>query len=145
MSLSSKTQDRYSAQILVNASNPQLSTSTSLDTTRFNAAIADVEGEFLKRGITYDDDDKRHVATAVPGVFARLLIMTAQGGREDWSEFKEDVKFLAETTTRDRITPYTNSPLDPTADQTGGLPFGDNTNFNRYTPSNDSDNPSGQD
>lgn len=145
MSLSSNVQSRYSSQILINASNPQNSTATSVDTGRLNAAISDVEGEFLKRGITYDDDDSRHVATAVPGVFARLLVLTGQGGREEWSEFKDDVKFLAETTVRDRIEPYTNSPLDPTPDPTNGLPWGDNANFNRYTPGDGGVNPSGQD
>lgn len=138
MSLSSNVQSRYSSQILINASNPENSTSTTLDTARLNAAIADVEGEFLKRGITYDDDDKRHVSTAVPGVFARLLLMTGKGGREDWNEFKEDVKFLAETTSRDRVLPTTNSPLDPTADETGAKPWGDNDNFSRYVPGTES-------
>ena len=44
------------------------------------------------------------------------------------------VKFLAETESRDRIMPYTNSPLDPTPDPTGAKPFSDNDNFKRYIP-----------
>jgi hypothetical protein len=135
VSLTANVQARYSSQILINASNPQNSTATTLDSTRLGYACTDVEAEFSKRGMTYDDTDAKHVATAVPGVLARLLVMTGgEGGKEAWNDFKDDVKFLAETDSRDRIMPYTNSPLDPTPDPTGAKPFSDNDNFKRYIP-----------
>lgn len=140
MSLIANVQARYSSQILINASNPQNSTATSLDATRLQYACTDVEAEFSKRGMTYDDTNAKHVATACPGVLARLLVLTAgTGGAEAWTAFREDVKFLAETESRDRILPYTNSPLNPTADPTGGKPFSDNGNFKRYIPSTGGD------
>jgi len=137
MSLSTEVQARYSAQILINASNPQLASGGTLDTARLGYACTDVQAEFSKRGITFDVTDATHLATAVPGVLARLIQMT-QADDSGWKTFKDDVKFLAETTSRDRILPYTNSPLQPTPDPTDGVPFADNTKFDRYTPSPDS-------
>jgi len=135
MALIDEFRDRYSTQLIVSASNPQNSSATSEDTTRTARAVTDVQSEFKKRGITYDNDVDTHVATAVPGVYARLLVMTGQPGGDDaWKEFKDDLRFLAETTSRDRIMPTTDSLLEPTADTQGDLPHTDRKHFEGYVP-----------
>lgn len=135
MALTDEVQARYSTQILRNASNPQNSTATSIDTTRLGYAVTDVQAEFKKRGITYDNSIDTHVTTAVPGVFARLLVLTGQdGGREQWSAFTDDLKLLTETTSRDRIVPTTDSLLDPTKDRVGDLPWSDRKQFGNFIP-----------
>lgn len=145
MALTDEVQARYSSQILINVTNPQNTAATSIDTTRLNNAITDVQSEFKKRGITYDNTVDTHIATAVPGVFARLLLFAAQdGSREMWKEFLEDVRFLSETTSRDRIKPDTDSLLDKSADVSGALPAFDKDNFRGYVvnpPSQPSNQP----
>jgi hypothetical protein len=135
MALTDEVQSRYSTQLLINASNPQSAAATTIDTTRLNNAVTDVQAAFKKRGITYDNTIDTHVATAVPGVYARLLVVTGQdGGREEWTAFLDDLKLLAETTSRDRVVPYTDSLLSPTQDTSGDLPMFDRKQFEGYVP-----------
>jgi len=134
MALTDEVQGRYSTQLLVNASNPQNSGATTIDTTRLSYACTDVTAEFTKRGITYDNTVATHVATAVPGVYARLLVMTGQSGDELWQRFMDDLQLLSETTSRDRIMPTTDSLLEATEDTSGDLPASDRKNMEGYIP-----------
>lgn len=135
MSFLTEYQNRISTQLRTNLSNPQDSTSTTPDTTQEGYAAADVEGEFKKRGITPDSTLDTHVSTAISGIMARLMMFTGQpGGKEDWEAFKEDVRFLAETTSRDRISPSTDSLLSPTQDDANTLPAFDRRQFEGYIP-----------
>lgn len=126
---------RYSSQIRINVSNPQDSTATTADTDREGYAATDVAGEFLKRGITFDVTDSRHVATGVRGVYAKLLVYTGQAdGVSEWSAFMDDLKLLAETTSRDRVIPVTDSLLYKTPDVANAPPDADNKMFDGYKP-----------
>lgn len=126
-------QARFSTQLRTNWSNPQNSTATTPNTTLEGLADTDVVGEFKKRGITPDNTLDTHVTTAMSGIIGRLMFYTqCPGWGEAWGSFKDDLKLLAETTSRERITPTTDSLLSPTADTNGALPVFDRNNFQNY-------------
>mgnify|MGYP001600840662 CR=1 FL=1 len=126
-------QARFSTQLRTNWSRPQNSTATTPDTALETLADTDVVGEFKKRGITQDSTDDRHTTTAMSGIIGRLMFYTqSPGWGEAWGSFKDDVKLLAESTSRDRIMPTTDSLLVPSSDVPGGLPVFDRDNFQNY-------------
>lgn len=126
-------QARFSTQLRTNWSRPQNSTATTPDTTLETLADTDVVGEFKKRGIAVDATDDRHVTTAMSGIIGRLMFYTqSPGWGEAWGSFKDDVKLLAETTSKNRIMPTTDSLLSPTLDTSGALPVFDRDNFQNY-------------
>lgn len=128
-------QARFSTQLRTNWSNPQNSSATTPNTTLEGLADTDVVGEFKKRGITPDNTLDTHVTTAMSGIIARLMFYTqSPGWGEAWGSFKDDLKLLAETTSRERITPTTDSLLSPTQDTNGALPLFDRNNFQNYQP-----------
>ena len=126
-------QARFSTQLRTNWSNPQNSTATTPNTTLETLADTDVVGEFKKRGITADSTVDTHVTTAMSGMIARLMFYTqCPGWGEAWGSFKDDLQLLAETTSRNRIMPTTDSLLSPTLDTAGALPAFDRDNFQNY-------------
>lgn len=126
-------QARFSTQLRTNWSNPQNSSATTPSTTLETLADTDVVGEFKKRGITPDSTLDTHVTTAMSGIIARLMFYTqCPGWGEAWGSFKDDVELLAQTTSRDRIMPTTDSLLVPTQDTAGDLPVFDRDNFQNY-------------
>lgn len=126
-------QARFSTQLRTNWSRPQNSTATTPDTTLETLADTDTVGEFKKRGITPDSTDDRHVTTAMSGIIARLMFYTqSPGWGEAWGSFKDDLELLAQTTSRDRIMPTTDSLLVPSTDTPGALPLFDRNNFQNY-------------
>lgn len=130
-------QARFSTQLRRNVSNPQNSTNTSIDTTREGYAETDVIAFFTKRGITIDTTDNAHIETGINGIYAKLMVYTGQpGGFERWKEFTEDLKLLAETTSRDRIAASTDSQMSPTSEPANSTPAGDLSAFKGYIPRN---------
>lgn len=128
-------QARFSTQLRTNWSNPQSSSSTTPNTTLEGLADTDIQGEFKKRGISPDNSLDTHVTTAMSGMIARLMFYTqAPGWESAWATFQEDVKFLAETTSRDRIVPSNDSYLAPSYDPVNALPAFDPQNFQNYLP-----------
>lgn len=128
-------QARFSTQLRTNWSRPQNSTATTPDTALETIADTDVVGEFKKRGIEPDSTDDRHVTTAMAGVIGRLMFYTqSPGWGEAWGSFKDDLKLLAESTSRDRIMPTTDGLLSPTLDTPGAIPMFDRDNFKNYQP-----------
>lgn len=126
-------QARFSTQLRTNWSRPQNSSATTPDTTLETLADTDAVGEFKKRGITPDSTDDRHVTTAMSGIIARLMFYTqSPGWGEAWGSFKDDLELLAQTTSRDRIMPTTDSLLAPSTDTSGALPLFDRNNFQNY-------------
>jgi hypothetical protein len=126
-------QARFSTQLRTNWSRPQNSSATTPDTTLEGLSDTDVVGEFKKRGITPDSTNDTHVTTAMSGVIARLMFYTqCPGWGEAWGSFKDDLELLAQTTSRDRIIPTTDSLLSPTPDTAGALPIFDRDNFQNY-------------
>ena len=125
--------NRISTQLRTNWSRGQDSTSTTPNTTIEGYADDDVVAQFKMKGITPDNTDDRHVATAIGGIRARLMFYVGiPDWRSEWDGFKEDLAFLAETTSRDRISPTTDSLLEPTQDTLGDLPAFDRKQFNDY-------------
>lgn len=132
-------QARYSTQLRKQVSNPQLSTNSSIDTTREGYAETDITAEFAKRGITLDTTADTHITTGVNGIYARLCVITGQpGGFDRWKEFTDDLKLLAETTSRDRIMASTDSEMNPTSEPANSTPAGDLSVFKGYIPKNGS-------
>lgn len=136
MSLSSNVQSRYGSQLLINASNPQNSGGTTLDTARLALACTDVEAAFkVMCGVEYDDTVATHVAYAVEGVYVRLQVLTGHVNKDSWDDWKKSLKEeLALVTGRDRIPPTSDSGLQATEDTFGALPSADRTVFKRYIP-----------
>ena len=81
MPLIDEVRARYSTEVLVSVSNPQLSSATTEDTTRSGNAVLDVQARFKMQGITYDNTVDTHVMVGCQGVIARLMVMTAHPGR----------------------------------------------------------------
>ena len=134
MSLQTSVTARFSNQFLVNVSNPQNSAQTSIDTTRLGLACTDVEALFATHaGVTYSDSTASHVMAAVPAVIDVLRVYT---GQVLWSQVEESIvsrlKSVALVTGRNRITPTTDSLLNPTQDTPGSIPKSDLNNFNGY-------------
>ena len=126
-------QSRFSNQLRTNWSNGQLSTATTPNTTLEGLADTDTVGEFKKRGITPDSTLDTHVTTAMAGIISRLMFyVQAPGWEVAWQMFQDDLKLLAETTSRDRMTPSNDSLLLPTTDTSGDKPPFDSTEFKGY-------------
>ena len=135
-------QARFSTQLRTNWSNPQNSSATTPNTTLEGLSDDDVVGEFKKRGITPDNTKDTHITTSMSGIIARLMFYTqSPGWGEAWGSFKDDLELLAQTTSRDRIMPTTDSVLVPSTDTPGSVPTFDKENFQNYQ-TNPPDGPS---
>ena len=133
MALDDEVKARWSSQILINASNPQASTSTTIDQTRLTIAENDVQAMFeVLAGVVYNNAVNTHVLYATEGVLVRLLVLTGQAPNDQWDAWKKSMKEeLALVTGRDRIVPYTNSTLSPTAERANSRPAADRSVFER--------------
>ncbi|HBY62159.1 MAG TPA: hypothetical protein DEH78_20255 [Solibacterales bacterium] len=125
MSLSSNVQSRYSAQILVNLTNPQDSAPTTLDSTRLTNACTDVEAWFkVYANTVYDDANAIHVAACVPAVILMLQMYSAQ--TVDQTESLRDgikgaLTDAGKILARAKVISTTNSQLTPSDENpTGG-------------------------
>ena len=135
MSLSTEVQGRYSSTLLIQVTNPQGAAATTLDTTRLNYSITDVEGQFLKRGMTYDTTSKQHNVVAVPGVYATLLLYNGHmGGKDQHDKFLKELDELREVDSRDKIDMDNDSELTPTEDTLGAKPQMDRSYFTGMVP-----------
>jgi len=138
VALTDEVQNRYSAQILINLTNPQNTSATTLDTTRMNNAVTDVQADFkIEAGTTYDNSVDTHVVVATEGVYAKLVLRSGQSGEAGFrlhESYLEKLRRLALITGRDRISPSTDSLLTPTQDESGDLPAFDRKNFKGYIP-----------
>ena len=121
MTLSANVQNRSGTQFLVNLTNPSDPSATTIDTTRLDNGVLDTEADFrIYSGVAYDDTDARHVTVAVEGVIAKLAIRTGTGGnyaRTSHEEFIARLRDLALVTGRDRVSPRTDSVLQPSSEQ----------------------------
>lgn len=135
MSLLTDYQAAYSSEIRVNASNPQNSSATTVDTTRETLAANAAQATFEAIcGVAYDGSNNTHVAAAVPLVYYRLLLITGQTSFEMYNSFLEHVREIYRPVLgRNRITPTTNSELDPTAEPAQSKPMSDLSAYTRLT------------
>lgn len=134
MTLLSDFQSRWSTQIRINASNPQLSSATSVDSTREALAAADAQADFeAVCGVAYSSSNATHVSAAVPLVLLRLLVFTGQTTQADYdSQLERLEKWYRLVLGRNRIMPTTNSTLVPTTETAGATPSFDSSVFDRF-------------
>ncbi len=124
MALLARVTARYSAEFVLNLSNPDSAAATSNDTTRLGLLVEDAEAEFeLFAGVEYDDDDALHRSFAVEAV---IVLAQERGGRnveEARASRKEWERKMEELRTRvgceDRIEPATTVESYPSDEQTG--------------------------
>lgn len=112
--LSADVQTRYGSQLLISLTNSdeKANASTSVNTTRLDAAADDVEAMFkIHAGVAYDSTDARHVAVAVEGVIALLRARGPLAGEKGTDAFSKWTKTLRDelgrVTGRNRIKPKT--------------------------------------
>lgn len=119
MALIDRVKARYPEQKLIELTNKDDKTATTIDDTRLAVAITDTETAFETLvGLAYDDTDARHVRVAVRGVIVHLLNDSELGPLSDerydhWRTMCED---LAKVTSRARILPDILS-TDPDYDE----------------------------
>lgn len=137
MSLTLNVQNRYGTQFLVNLTNPTDPSSTTIDTTRLSNACTDTESDLkIYCGVVYNDNDARHVSVAVDGVVAKLAVRTGTGGnyaRSQHEEYISRLRDLALVTGRDRVSPKTDSVLQPSPEQTGNEVVRPEFDWRRFT------------
>lgn len=129
-------QNRYSLQIRINLSNPQLTTATTVDSARETNAAADAQADFeAVCGVTYSSSNTAHVTAAVPLVAAKLMVYTGQADDESYDKaLRRCERIYRLVLGRNRITPTTDSLLNPTKDTPNTLPWSDRTQFQNYIP-----------
>ena len=107
---------------------------TSIDTTRLNNAITDTQNLFaVYCGVTYDNTNGVHVIAAVATV---VDLCRVYSGQVLYHEVEDSIvnrfKAIALVTGRDRISPTTDSMLNPTQDTANTTPKSDRGNFRGY-------------
>lgn len=124
MALVDEVQNRYGTQYLVNLTNPQLPSATSIDSTRLSNASTDVQADFkIIAGVTYDNSVDTHVSVAVDGVIAKLRMRNGQGGSESveaHNQYIERLRQLAKITGRNRVEPKSSSSMTETTETQQG-------------------------
>jgi hypothetical protein len=116
-------------QYLVNLTNPADPSATIVNTTVLDAAADDASADFvIYSGVAYDENPvtnplaSQHIAVGVEGVVAKLALRTGTGGnyaRTAHDDFIARLRDLALVAGRDRISPRTDSVLQPTSEQVG--------------------------
>lgn len=141
MALTTHTTNRYSSQRLINLTNPDLPTATSIDSARLGYAADDVEADFLSIvGRAYDDSAssgtlEQDIGVGVEGVIAKLMMRSSggEGSRQAHDEYIERLKTL-----RKRVVPKSTSQLTPTPEDRGTgqtvRPHFDRAKFDKFVP-----------
>lgn len=130
--LSADVQARFGEQFLIQLTNADASgggtSATAIDTVRLDAASTDVQAEFeVRAGVTYDENDPRHVMACVDGV---VLTLKARGpmpseSAEDLRNWRSSLDRVAWVTGRDRIMPQTGTTTTRSKGETGTPAFDD--------------------
>ena len=141
MTLQTEFTDRYPNQKVIELTNNDDVGATTVNTTTLDAAAADVQADFrLYSGVLFDLTDNRHVVTGVKGMEFYLTdrIGVFGGAIRDqiFDIWKSRLEDLGNVTSRERISPTTNSRLDVTGDSADGLdkPAFDTLRFGDYIP-----------
>lgn len=118
---------RYSTEKLRALTNPDDRTVTAIDATVGALAVADTEADFLTHAeVAFDSSDERHVAAGVRGVIAHLMSYGAahsEGAEAAMRRFHERLEKIRNTGPRGRISPATQSQLEPSDEFAGTGPF----------------------
>lgn len=126
MPLATHVQNRIQTQLLVELTNPNDRSATTVNATVLGYAVDDVSADLqIYAGVAYVDTDARHVAAAVRGV---LLYLRQYAGRatgiydeiDRWHKMlTEDLRAVAGN---NRLLPRTTSVLDPTDETVNARP-----------------------
>lgn len=127
---------RYSDALPRGLTNPQNPAATAIGTAKGTLAATDVIGDFAAKGITYDNDDTRHLAVAHRGVIAKLQ---ERSGQYEWAwkrheEYMSQLENLRMVTANDRMLPTTTSVLTPEPEESGEKPDMDPSRFGDILP-----------
>lgn len=145
MALADDVQDRLEDQLLIELTNPDDRTATTINATLLGIAVTDVEGAFeLYAEIEYDGTEKTHVMLGVQAVRAALEAYNRLGflGGDAWDAMKEELRELAGIGARARVTPQTDSVLTRSServDQEIVRPWADRQKLRHVTPDSRAD------
>ena len=134
MTLAADVTARVSTADLVNLTNPKSTSATTVDTTRLGLAVDDVGGYFRVYGnVTYDTSNAMHVPFGVAGVLLVLesYQVNSRVKLDDWFGRLRD---LAKVTSRNRISPTTDSVKTREADEDGKFPIDINRDYDTMIP-----------
>ena len=121
MTLAAEVTTRLSTQRLVELTNPDDNSVTTVNATRLAAAIADAQADFARiTGVAFDEADAEHVAAGVAGVVLYLYEFRGLPG----TDFTERLRATWEARCRRlaRLLPRTTSLLTPTDPDLAGGP-----------------------
>lgn len=143
MALATQVTNRTKTQHLVNLTNPNDRTATTVDTAYLDYAVTDVQADFeIEAEVEYDDTEPMHVSVGVQGVIAKLLMYAESGGAGGTGEdahtrWISRLRKLRSVTSRARVSPVTRSPLTPSDEQIDDevvRPAFDRERFKRIAP-----------
>jgi len=139
MTISSRAQERISAQLLLEWTNQGVPAATTINTTVLGYVADDVEGVFVaETGLAYDDADKIHVKVAVDGVMSRFQELSGITGRNSdaiTARFQKGLIRIAQTLGSERrLLPTSNSVLEPSTEQSGRRPDYDRDRWSGFVP-----------
>lgn len=140
MALADDVTNRYTDQELIESTNPEDGTATTINSTFLGYAVTDVQAEFEIQGIgEYDATDAKHVAVAVEGVMARLKTFARTGkaggsSNDEWTWWIDNrCKALAKVTGRKRVTAATSTETTQSSELPDGVttvrPWADSVRF----------------
>ena len=123
--LETDTTNRISTKRLVQLTNPEVGTATTVNTTLLALAVTDVQADFqLLGGAAYDAANPIHVSVGITGVIAKLHEWTGNGG--EWAMAHRELwyKNIALLRMREALIPPTTSGdnLTITRETSGSTP-----------------------
>ncbi len=122
MALATRVQNRVRTQLLIELTNPNDKTATTVETTVLGYAVTDTAADFeTYAGVAYDDTDARHVAEAVRGVVVRLEVNAGRAKAERLTEWQDRMdRMFRLRHGNDRIMPQSSSRLTPQTEAPSG-------------------------
>lgn len=139
--LATEVQARYSAEKMIQLTNPDVPAATTVDTTRLANAVIDVISDFdMIANTTFDQSDARHIAVGCEGVILKLqmrqLNVDPSDLRKQWNEMLETLG--QSIGGRTKTPPTSDAVAQPSSEQaeTGQTvrPLFDRSRFDRAYP-----------
>lgn len=126
MPLADEVTNRVRTQLLVELTNPNDRSATTVNTTQLGRAVTDVQAAFRTyASVTYSNDDARHVEEAIVGVLLYLQMYAGKTPRpaRDVTEWKRNLHdvFRLVAGGNNRVMPESSSQLTPTEEAPNGI------------------------
>lgn len=139
--LTTEVQNRYSAEKLIQLTNPDNPAALTLDATRLASAVADVLAAFdVYANTTFDQTDTRHIFIGCEGV---ILVLQMRQLNVDPTELRKQwigmLEALGQSVGgRTKTAPTSDAVAQPSSEQAESgqtvRPLFDRTRFDRYAP-----------